>query len=153
MLLSSPHGAQAVRLGEPRDAQGYLLGRALSWILKVEKNVKCGREEEGTPEGTAAGARALRRDLGKALKGTEGLSRLRRGNPIRGQLRVKAGISPGELKPGAGILEFIMRPGGGEYLEAGIGGREMVGESWPLSDSEDCSGTGTLTHVPCSQLR
>lgn len=113
--------------------------------------MKGGREEEGTPEGMAVGARALRREPGKALKGTEGLSRLRRGHPIRGQLRVKAGISPGELKPGAGILEFIMRPGGGEDLEAGIGGREMVGEPWLPSDSEDHSGTGPspTSHAPC----
>lgn len=46
------------------------------------ENVEQGGKEEGTSEGTAAEARALRRDFVKALKDKEGLNRLRRERKI-----------------------------------------------------------------------
>lgn len=63
-------------LGELTHAQGYLLG-SLSQIMKAAK-MRSWEEREGPSEGTAARARALRRDSDKALKDKEILDRLRR---------------------------------------------------------------------------
>lgn len=94
----------------------------------------------------------MKGDLGKALKDKEGLNRLRRARKAHPR-GAKWAISPGELKPGVGMLEFLVSPG--RHLEAGIGGREMLGEFWPLSDSEHHSGAdpSSMPQAPGPRLR
>lgn len=70
-------GAQVVWLGKLRDAQGNLLGRTPSWILKNEK-IWSREQGGGHSRRGCSRDRGLERDLGKALKDKEGLNRLRR---------------------------------------------------------------------------